>query len=133
MQAIAAENNVAETAFVVHTGERFGIRWFTPTVEIDLCGHATLARTHVLLEHGYARGALPVEAHIAMAQMAVYATEQDIRALQPHMTTVAKLAGYGLIITAPGNDCDFVSRSFAWQSGVPEDPVIGSAQCTLIP
>jgi PhzF family phenazine biosynthesis protein len=83
MQAIAAENNFAETAFVVHTGERFAIRWFTPTVEIDLCGHATFASTHVLFEHGYARGALPVEAHIAMAQIAVYATEHDIRARSP--------------------------------------------------
>jgi predicted PhzF superfamily epimerase YddE/YHI9 len=65
--------------------------------------------------------------------MAVFATEQDIRALQPDMAAVAKLAGYGLIVTAPGTDSDFVSRFFAPQSGVPEDPVTGSAHCTLIP
>lgn len=181
MQAIAAENNLAETAFVVRAGElsgvRWGIRWFTPTVEIDLCGHATLASAHALFEHGYASGdridftygggmlsvardgkrlaldfpslpptrtrseselgaalgAMPLESHIAKAQMAVYETEKDIRALQPDMRAVAKLAGYGLIVTAPGNDCDFVSRFFAPQSGVPEDPVTGSAHCTLIP
>ena len=177
MRAVAAENNLAETAFVVRSGERFGIRWFTPTVEIDLCGHATLASAHVLFEHDYARGdrvdfnyvggtlsvardgkrlvldfpsrpatrtnseaelgaalgAMPIETHAAKAQMAVYAAEKDIRALEPNMTAVKKLAGYGLIATAPGNDCDFVSRFFAPQSGVPEDPVTGSAHCTLIP
>jgi PhzF family phenazine biosynthesis protein len=177
MQAIAAENNLAETAFVVASGERFGIRWFTPTVEIDLCGHATLASAHVLYNHGYterdpiefayggglltvardgdrlaldfpsrpptptlaakeigaAVGALPLETHSSMAPLAVFATEREILALRPDMNAVAKLAGYGLIVTAPGNDCDFVSRFFAPQSGVPEDPVTGSAHCTLIP
>jgi PhzF family phenazine biosynthesis protein len=177
MRAVAAENNLAETAFIVRSGERFGIRWFTPTVEIDLCGHATLASAHVLFEHDYAHGdrieftygggmlsvardgkrlvldfpsrpparthaeaelgaavgAMPIETHAAKAQMAVYATEKDILALAPNMTAVAKLAGYGLIVTAPGSDCDFVSRFFAPQSGVPEDPVTGSAHCTLIP
>lgn len=177
MQAIAAENNLAETAFVVRTGERFGIRWFTPTVEIDLCGHATLASAHVLFEHGYAPGeriefsygggtlsvardgkrlaldfpslpptrtsgeaelgsalgSAPLESYVAKAQMAVFATEKDIRAIKPDMTAVAKLPVYGLIVTAPGSDCDFVSRFFAPQSGVPEDPVTGSAHCTLIP
>lgn len=49
MQAIAAENNLAETAFVVPDGGDFSIRWFTPSVEVDLCGHATLAAAHVLL------------------------------------------------------------------------------------
>jgi PhzF family phenazine biosynthesis protein len=177
MLAIAAENNLAETAFVVPAGARFGIRWFTPTVEIALCGHATLASAYVLLAHGYAKhapleftygggtltvardgerfvldfpshlptrtdsaaeigaalGAMPVETHRAHAQMAVFATERDVRSLKPDMIAVAKLAGYGLIVTAPGDDCDFVSRFFAPQSGVPEDPVTGSAHCTLIP
>lgn len=50
MQAIAAENNVAETAFYVPCGDDFEIRWFTPTVEVDLCGHATLASAYVLYE-----------------------------------------------------------------------------------
>jgi len=177
MLAIAAENNLAETAFVVPAGGRFGIRWFTPTVEIDLCGHATLASAHVLLTHGYvqegpiefaygggtltvtrdgerlvmdfparpptrsnaaseigaALGALPVETYSSNASMAVFAAERDVRALKPDMIKVARVAGYGLIVTAPGDDCDFVSRFFAPQSGVPEDPVTGSAHCTLVP
>ena len=177
MQAVAAENNVAETAFVVPAGDRFGIRWFTPTVEIDLCGHATLASAHVLLKHGYtqrdpieftyggglltvarsgehlaldfpsrpptptretavigaALRAVPLETHLAKASMAVFASEQQVLALKPDMDAVARIAGYGLIVTAPGSDCDFVSRFFAPQSGVAEDPVTGSAHCTLIP
>ena len=54
LQAIAAENNLAETAFVVPLQGAFGLRWFTPEVEVDLCGHATLASAHVLFKHGYA-------------------------------------------------------------------------------
>jgi PhzF family phenazine biosynthesis protein len=177
MQAIAAENNLAETAFIVPSADRFGIRWFTPTVEIDLCGHATLASAQVLLSHGYTKrdkieftyggglltvtragerlaldfpsrpatrtneaaaigaalGAVPLETHMANASMAVFESEQQVLALKPDMNAVAKIAGYGLIVTAPGSDCDFVSRFFAPQSGVPEDPVTGSAHCTLIP
>lgn len=49
MQEIAAENNLAETAFVLRDGDAFGLRWFTPTVEVDLCGHATLAAAFVLM------------------------------------------------------------------------------------
>ena len=49
MQAIAAENNLSETAFFVAEGEDFGLRWFTPTCEVDLCGHATLATAHLIL------------------------------------------------------------------------------------
>jgi predicted PhzF superfamily epimerase YddE/YHI9 len=50
MQAIAAENNLAETAFFVAEGDDYALRWFTPTVEVDLCGHATLASAHVVFE-----------------------------------------------------------------------------------
>jgi len=60
MQAVAAEMNLAETAFVVPDGERFGLRWFTPTVEVDLCGHATLASAHAL----WSEGRVPVDATI---------------------------------------------------------------------
>jgi PhzF family phenazine biosynthesis protein len=56
MQEIAAENNLSETAFVVRRGERCDLRWFTPTVEVDLCGHATLAAAHVLFAHAGWRG-----------------------------------------------------------------------------
>ena len=50
LQAIASENNLAETAYFVRTGDRFHLRWFTPAVEMDLCGHATLASAFVLFE-----------------------------------------------------------------------------------
>lgn len=177
MQAIAAENNLAETAFVVPQGSIFTIRWFTPTVEIDLCGHATLAAAAALRKFGHtasdvidfncasgpltvtrtgerialdfparpaepcevtpniidALGAVPVELHQAKAMMAVFADEEEIKALRPRMDLIAKQPGYGFIVTAPGRSSDFVSRFFAPQSGVPEDPVTGSAHCTLIP
>jgi PhzF family phenazine biosynthesis protein len=54
LQGIAAENNLSETAFLVREGDDYGLRWFTPTVEVDLCGHATLASAHVLWEDGHA-------------------------------------------------------------------------------
>jgi predicted PhzF superfamily epimerase YddE/YHI9 len=50
MQRVATENNLSETAFLVPGADAWGLRWFTPTVEVDLCGHATVASTHVLLE-----------------------------------------------------------------------------------
>jgi len=177
MQAIAAENNLAETAFVVPQDPAIAIRWFTPTVEIDLCGHATLAAAAALRKFGHtgsdvihfscasgpltvsrvgdrlaldfparpavqqplaaevttALGAAPLELHQAKAMMAVFATEEEIKALRPRMDLIAQQPGYGFIVTAPGRDCDFVSRFFAPQSGVPEDPVTGSSHCTLIP
>ena len=53
MQAVAMEMNLAETAFLVRRPDGFDLRWFTPTVEVDLCGHATLASAHVLWEEGH--------------------------------------------------------------------------------
>lgn len=177
MQAIATENNLAETAFVVPQGSIFAIRWFTPTVEIDLCGHATLAAAAALRRYGHATGevidftcasgplavtctgdrlaldfpalpaeprtvspdviaalgAVPAELHQAKAMLAVFATEEEVRALRPRLDLIASQPGYGFIVTAPGRSSDFVSRFFAPQSGIPEDPVTGSAHCTLIP
>lgn len=178
MQSIANENNLAETAFVVPDGEQYAIRWFTPTIEVDLCGHATLASAfalyhqrrakHDLIEFASASGPLrvrraaerlaldfparpaatspalvpcvaaalgatPAELHSAQATMAVFDHEQQIRALTPNMAMVAQLPGYGLVVTAPGKEADFVSRFFAPQVGVPEDPVTGSTHCTLVP
>lgn len=180
MQSIAAENNIAETAFVVPAGTGFAIRWFTPTVEVDLCGHATLASAFALGLHGLiksnhiefisasgplavsrdgerlaldfparpareareapmiaevsnALGAVPSEVHQAVAIMAVFDTEEKLRSLRPDMDAVLRLPCYGLVATAPGNGCDFVSRFFAPKVGVPEDPVTGSTHCTLIP
>lgn len=65
--------------------------------------------------------------------LAVFETEQDVRKLQPDMATLLRLDCLGIIATAPGENCDFVSRFFAPRAGVPEDPVTGSAHCTLIP
>ncbi len=179
MQAIAGENNLAETAFYVPAGEgKFGLRWFTPTVEVDLCGHATVATAHVIFEirrevngdaiafeskSGELRvtregdllaldfpsrppGEIAVDARLADAlgaapskiigardYLCVYETEEQVRALAPNMDQLSRVDRFAVIVTAPGRDCDFVSRFFAPSKGVPEDPVTGSAHCTLIP
>ena len=177
MQAIAEENNLPETAFIVANGEDFDIRWFTPQVEIDLAGHPTLATAHIIftelepgresvrfhtkigdtldvvLEDGKvmmdfparppgprdvgdvagALGAEPVEILAARDGFAVFETQAQVAALVPDMARVADLDVHGTICTAPGDDCDFVSRFFAPGAGIPEDPVTGSAHCTSIP
>lgn len=178
LQAIALENNQAETAFVVQRDESFELRWFTPGLEIDLCGHATLAAAHVLFNHlGYGKesvrfqtrragmltvakeadllvldfpsrppvacevpplleqalGAKPVSTGKARDYLSVFRNEQEILELKPDMGLLRQLDCLGVIATAPGKDCDFVSRFFAPAAGVPEDPVTGSAHCTLIP
>lgn len=179
MQAVAAENNLAETAFIVRDGDGWFIRWFTPTTEIDLCGHATLASAFVIrtfidraadsfgfrtkvagdLRVAHADGLYtldfptrapatvdvhpdlvralggPVPDAVLAARdwFVVYKDAATVRALAPDM---ALLAGVGrmVIVTAPGQgDVDFVSRFFAPMDGIPEDPVTGSAHCTLIP
>ncbi len=177
LQSIALENNLSETAFFVRTGDRFALRWFTPEVEVDLCGHATLASAYVLFrELGLesdrvcfdtrsgelvvtqsddllsldfpsrppsagdvhprlidALGAQPLTILSARDYLVVYATEADVRALQPDMQQLAAVDRFAVIVTAPGDSVDFVSRFFAPSKGVPEDPVTGSAHCTLIP
>jgi PhzF family phenazine biosynthesis protein len=182
MQSIAAENNLAETAFFVPQGSDFGLRWFTPTMEIDLCGHATLAsafvlmtelepaRTHVVFstrsgpltvtrsgalyemdfpsrppvpasrprpELAAALGATPSLILEAQSLMAVFDQAAAVRALRPNIAAIAALDTHAVIVTAPGTDrdgdVDFVSRFFAPSAGVPEDPVTGSAHCTLTP
>jgi PhzF family phenazine biosynthesis protein len=178
LQAIAAENNLSETAFIVPRSPDFELRWFTPKTEIDLCGHATLASAFVLfnerkiagqvvrfqscrsgvltvarrgelLELDFparppepshapdglviALGAQPIETMRARDYLCVYEDEAAVRALQPDFAKLLTLDLHGVIVTAPGTDCDFVSRFFAPSVGVPEDPVTGSAHCTLIP
>ena len=178
LQAIAAENNLAETAFVIDRGSFYDIRWMTPTVEMDLCGHATLASAHVLFQHlgrpgdrisfqSHSGGELkvdrsgdrlvldfpsrPADACEAPAKLveglraqprevfkgrdylAVFESEADVAAISPVFDIVAELDAHGVIVTAPGDDCDFVSRYFAPRVGVPEDPVTGSVHCALIP
>jgi PhzF family phenazine biosynthesis protein len=177
LQGIAANNNLAETAFTVPRGNEFDLRWFTPAVEMDLCGHATLAAAFVLFsERGFkgdqvrfhsrsgvlavyrnsdrltldfpsrppaptdlpealARGlgALPKEVLKSRDYLAVFASEAEVRDLKPDFAKLKTLDCLGIIVTAPGTDCDFVSRFFAPGAGVDEDPVTGSAHCTLIP
>lgn len=191
--AIAAENNLAETAYLVPCGERHSsqcsgeweLRWFTPTAEVALCGHATLAAAHVLVTHmGYSgasiafhtrqSGTLVVECtgqgifsmsfpaiplseqsdstaitralgiapesvwygHYSPDQIdyvAVFSSEQEIAKLQPVKANFREIKSRGIIATAPGDSCDFVSRYFAPNFGIDEDPVTGSAHCLLTP
>jgi len=177
LQSIAAENNLSETAFLVHAGDHYKLRWFSPKIEIDLCGHATLASAFAVFEYVDAgasqvdfqtksgrlsvrrQGELlmmdfparpaepckkpenideilgfhPSETHRARDLLVVYENEDQIRRLKPDMAGIAALDYFGVIVTAPGEDCDFVSRFFAPRTGVPEDPVTGSSHCTLIP
>ncbi len=177
MQAIATQNDLPETAFLVDRGDHFDLRWMTPAVEVDLCGHATLAAAHVLFRHrGYARekihfktqsgeliveqkgdrlvldfpsrpvaeggdiaavtkslGAKPEKVLYGRDYFAIFASQQEIAAIQPDLEAIAILDAQGVVVTAPGEDCDFVSRYFAPAAGIPEDPVTGSTHCTLIP
>jgi len=178
LQAIAVENNLAETAFLVQEQEGWHIRWFTTLAEIDLCGHATLASAWVLfneLEPGSDRvvfqsrsGPLTVElqgevlvldfparlgrpapelqdqlerglgirpsgVYRARDVMVVLEDEAAVRALRPDLEILKGLPTLGVIVTAPGFTHDFVSRCFFPGDAVPEDPVTGSAHCTLVP
>ena len=176
MQAIAAENNLSETAFFVPAGDQFALRWFTPVREIDLCGHATLASAFVVLRYLQPErdvvtfssqsgpltvsrdgdrlrmdfpaweakecaapaallaglGQPPAELRRTRDYLAIYASEREIRELRPDMQRLITLDA-SVIVTAPGDSVDFVSRFFAPQAGIPEDPVTGSAHCTLVP
>lgn len=178
MQHIARENNLSETAFFIPSDEGFKLRWFTPTVEIDLCGHATLATAHVIYHHlGYDQelirfqtlsGELTVgrngsgyvmdfpcdtlqkqESPEALVlglglqpqetwrgkddYLVLLKNEKELLSITPDFRSMRRLEARGVIITAPGEHCDFVSRFFAPQSGVNEDPVTGSAHTSLTP
>ncbi|MCP3954952.1 MAG: PhzF family phenazine biosynthesis protein [Desulfobacterales bacterium] len=178
LQSIAAENNLSETAFLVGSGADYALRWFTPTLEIDLCGHATLASAFVIFnflgqdlaavrfqtasgqlqveragdllvmdfparkaEKGGpvagledALGAQPAEVYGARDILAVLETEAAVRKMTPDFAALEKIKdAFAVIVTAPGDKVDFVSRFFAPNAGIPEDPVTGSAHCTLVP
>jgi len=186
MQKIAGENNLSETAFMVKKENgHYGLRWFTPTLEIDLCGHATLASAYVLFSErekdaseikfdtvsgtlsvtrdgellcldfpatpakecpaypsiGKALGIEPLAVYQSIDFMVLVRDEKTLRRLNPVFSMLGQLkseAGldhdrYGVIVTAPGVECDFVSRYFAPSVGVPEDPVTGRAHCSLTP
>jgi len=178
MQNIANENNLAETAFFIKENDHFHIRWFTPTVEVELCGHATLASAHVLYEHLSFAGpeirfksrsgwlivkkegnlltldfpSDPIEPAVPPAEliqslrinpletyhgktdwMIVTDSQKTVEKLKPDIGLLADIPGRGVIVTAVGDTVDFVSRFFGPQTGVPEDPVTGSAHTTLAP
>jgi PhzF family phenazine biosynthesis protein len=180
MQAIAAENNLAETAFFVPAEGRYAIRWFTPKVEVNLCGHATLATAHVIFnelkletdsvefysersgllgvkkdndrlvldfpsyileeieqiaELSVAVGQVPLQMWETQGNMVMLRleSETDVREVEPDFHALANVPYDEVIITAPGDTADFVSRMFAPRIGIPEDPVTGAIHCSLIP
>jgi PhzF family phenazine biosynthesis protein len=177
MQRIAAENNLSETAFFVRTNDSYDLRWFTPKIEVDLCGHATLASAYVLFDHldhegdeivfHTQSGELTVEKDGDLLVMdfpsrpadifdipdhlveglrtnvetvlksrdllVVFENEREVRDLQPDFSELEQIDSEGVIVTAPGDEVDFVSRFFAPRMGIAEDPVTGSAHSTLIP
>ncbi|PCJ02706.1 MAG: isomerase [Alphaproteobacteria bacterium] len=179
LKSIAAENNLSETAFFVPEGKGFHLRWFTPTTEIDLCGHATLASAYCIFENlGFEQdtvyfssrsGELSVKKTSAGYTLNFptwdYTVQQDVSNIEdilglkvqtvlkstktfaildspnavqnykPDITKIKTLTDtFGLVITARGTgDTDFVSRLFAPQIGIDEDPVTGAIHCLLIP
>ena len=180
LRSIAQENAVAETAFLIHRESNvYDLRWFTPDVEMDLCGHATLASAHVVLceltssvnevmfdtlsgrlvvtrdEHGYemtlpnrapehailpveieeALNLKPVETYKSRDYLLVYRNQREVEAIDIRRDLFDRinLGTGGVIVTAPGNHADFVSRFFTPQATILEDPVTGSAHCTSAP
>ena len=185
-QRIAAELNLSETAFLSPRGDGFALRWFTPAVEVPICGHATLASAHVLFEtgrleeHETARfhtqsgelrascddgwitldfprfdstpGAAPAELVAALGVLPVasarvrddamgeenwileLASEDAVRAAHPSFRSPDPWPASAMI-TAPARSAafDFVSRYFAPNAGIDEDPVTGAAHCALAP
>lgn len=177
LQNIAAENNLSETAFFVKQNNYYHLRWFTPTIEVDLCGHATLASGYVLFnilnvdsdeivfeslsgklevsrerdlislnfparrpqkieltnEHLRCINFKPIEAHYHTKLLLLLNSEEEVNNAVADFEVIKLLKSDGLIITATGNEVDFVSRYFAPHAGIPEDPVTGSAHTVLTP
>lgn len=171
MQSVAAEMKHAETAFVEMGGDGpLPLRWFTPTAEVDLCGHATLATTHVIGSAAFStrsgvltcvvdddgwirmdfpadppapielpeplRAGLPGAKAVAEGVSDVLvelSSAAEVREFVPDFAAIAEVPGRGVIVTAPGDrdGLDIVSRCFYPALGIPEDPVTGSAHCTL--
>ena len=188
MQNIAFELNLAETAFVLKEaeGDAYSLRWMTPISEVDLCGHATLATSHILWQQGiypkdktihystrsgilkadYYKGEIGLDfpaipqkkidyppelidaiggvqpKYVGMTKwnyIIELESEADVLNLKPNFDTMLKLPGWGTIITAKAEadfgkqGYDFISRFFAPEKGIQEDPVTGSAHCALAP
>jgi PhzF family phenazine biosynthesis protein len=178
MQKIAAENNLSETAFIKNKNNKFTIRWFAPSCEIDLCGHATLASAYVYFKYinphvtsfeldsnkhknlkvtkkndllfldfpvdklNEKNNFNEIEKILGTKPNSIYRGRDDylvilkaqkhIEALKPNFTQLKNLDSRGLIVSAEGKDCDFVSRCFFPRTGVDEDPVTGSAHTSLV-
>jgi len=177
LQLIAYENNLSETAFFVNENDGYRIKWFTPTCEVDLCGHATLACAYIIFNEidstvsnikffsnsgelnvtrnsdlisldfpslppkisknsenlNSAFNIEPIEVLEAEDYLLIYDNEQQIEKISPDVNLLKEIDLRGVIVSSKGNDCDFVSRFFAPKYGIDEDPVTGSAHCTLIP
>ncbi|MFD0795990.1 PhzF family phenazine biosynthesis protein [Maribacter chungangensis] len=180
MQNIAAENNLAETAFAVANKDSYELRWFTPELEVDLCGHATLASAFTLFEYyGHTNHTIrfvsprsgellvvrnpdgsmtmdfPTDELLAVENqeninkaigktpsktikgktdfLLIYESQKVIETITPNFHLLDQLDCRGVIVSAQGKEVDFVSRFFAPQCGIPEDPVTGSAHTTLTP
>lgn len=180
MQKIAYENNLAETAFLLKKEDTYSLRWFTPEVEMDLCGHATLATAFVVMnfvdpeltkiEFETQSGKLSVEraddlytmnfpsrmpletaanplledalgckvleTYLSRDLLVLAESEKAVENLRvdvDKLAAISKDISFAVIVTAKGSSCDFVSRFFAPNAGICEDPVTGSAHCTLIP
>jgi PhzF family phenazine biosynthesis protein len=182
MRGVAAEMNVSETVFLWPEGKGFRVRYFTPVIEVSLCGHGTLASAHVLWEEGLvpsgkpicieakggslaarregewicldfpaipaaecsvpddiaaALGTVPVSSSCIRQEgfLAELSTEEEVRDLSPDLFRLGQCGYGGTIVTArsKGGEYDFVSRFFAPEWGIPEDPVTGASHCTLGP
>lgn len=181
LQDIAREMNLSETAFLLPQEDGYDLRWFTPTTEVELCGHATLASAHVLWEDGHLRrdqqarfhtrsglltakldgdwieldlpadppaqidppdglaralGSNPASVHRGRDDLLVeFPDEKTVRTLRPDMSLLGLIDTRGVIVTslAVADRFDFVSRFFAPRVGIAEDPVTGSAHCSLGP
>lgn len=180
MQQIGVENNLSETAFLVKEDKGYHIRWFTPSVEVDLCGHATLAAAKVLfdlpavtgdeitfysksgqlkvkkqtngkftLDFPATPGRLVIDPPPVIFEalrmngnavfrgpfdyMVISDSQAQVEELEPDFNLLATLDSRGIVVTAPGDEADFVSRCFFPQSGINEDPVTGSAHTMMTP
>ena len=176
---IAQENAVAETAFYVKNNDKYHLRWFTPEIEMDLCGHATLATAHVIYSIlGFKKEKIvfetlsgdlivkikdylyvmnlpsrmplpkklpkniydslnikPLEVYKARDYLLLFKSESDVKNIKINTELFNKknLGTGGVICTSRSNNHDFVSRVFFPQASILEDPVTGSAHCSLVP
>jgi PhzF family phenazine biosynthesis protein len=179
LKNIAIENNLPVTAFIVQRDKQFEIRWITPELELDLCGHGTLSAAYIIfnelaptlqtisfsskagllqvnragefielnfpiktiescliptaLVQGLGLTPKEVYQHKTERYMVVVETEEQVNNLKLDIQLLKKLEHRGIIITAPGSQVDFVSRTFYPRKMIPEDAVTGASHCLLAP